>query len=178
MNNPYYGVALFFTFFLCPIKVVVWQFDCGKIKTNLMNSPPESSHPWSNPNIMNFEQLRTWQVELWTHSNLGSTTKTELQTHLNPSKKPKFWTCLARNRLNLVPIRKIQSSNPSKPRLSTRVLPNTNLDNAVFGYSKKSTIQGPTVSFQYNFKTGWYWAKKSPPNILYPLFFCDSDFIY
>ena len=25
--------------------MVVWQIDCGKIKTNLMNSPPESSHP-------------------------------------------------------------------------------------------------------------------------------------
>ena len=41
----------------------------------------------SNPNITNFEQLQTWQVELQTHSNPGSSTKTELGTLLSHSKK-------------------------------------------------------------------------------------------
>ena len=50
----------------------------------------------SNPNITNFELLQTWQVELQTYSNPGSSTKTKLQTLSKPSKKPKPWTCLAR----------------------------------------------------------------------------------
>ena len=58
----------------------------------------------SNPNnTMNFELLRTWQVKLRTHSNPGSSSKTELQTHSNPFKKSELWTCLARNGPNLGP---------------------------------------------------------------------------
>ena len=56
----------------------------------------------SNPNIMNFELLWTWQAELWTQSNPGLFSKIELQRLLsNTSKKPKFRTCSARNGLNL-----------------------------------------------------------------------------
>ena len=47
---------------------------------------------------MKFELFRTWWVELRTHSNPGSSTKTKLQTLLNPSKKSKLRTCSAGNR--------------------------------------------------------------------------------
>ena len=50
----------------------------------------------TNPNKTNFKLLRTWLVELRTHWNPGSSTKTELQTVLNPSKKPTLRTCSAR----------------------------------------------------------------------------------
>ena len=38
--------------------------------------------------MMNLELRQTWQVELRGHSNPGSSSKPELRTHLNPSKKP------------------------------------------------------------------------------------------
>ena len=53
-----------------------------------------------NPNIMKFEPLWTWQVEHQTHSNPGLSTKTELWTNSNTSKKLKFRTCSARIRPN------------------------------------------------------------------------------
>ena len=34
-----------------------------------------------------FEPLRTWQIEIWTHSNPSSSTKTDLRTNSNPFKK-------------------------------------------------------------------------------------------
>ena len=48
---------MFVYIFPCPIKVLIWQFDHSKIKTNLMNSPPESSHPDFSKNII--FQVRT-----------------------------------------------------------------------------------------------------------------------
>ena len=53
--------------------------------------------------IKNIELLRIWYVKLWTHSIPGLSTKTDLQTLFNPSKKPELRTCLARNRPNLGP---------------------------------------------------------------------------
>ena len=44
----------------------------------------------SNTNITNFELLWTWQVELCTCSNPGSSTKTKLWSHSNPSKCPNY----------------------------------------------------------------------------------------
>ena len=54
-------------------------------------------------NITNFELLQTWPVEIQTHSNPGSSTKTELWTLLNPSKKPELRTYLAKNGSSLGP---------------------------------------------------------------------------
>ena len=54
----------------------------------------------SNPKITNFKLLQTWLVKLCTHSNPGSSTKTELWTYSNSFKKPKLRTCSARNKLN------------------------------------------------------------------------------
>ena len=41
---------------------------------------------------------RTWKVELRTHLNPGSSTKTKLRTHSNPFKKLELQTCLARKK--------------------------------------------------------------------------------
>ena len=70
----------------------------------------------SNPNIMNFELLRTWQAELRTHSNPGSFTKTELRTLSNPSKCLNFelfWHEIGQTQAQ---IWKNRTSNPSEPR--------------------------------------------------------------
>ena len=60
-------------------------------------------------NMINFELLRTGQVELRTHSNPGLSTKTELWTQSNPYKKPELRNCSARNGPKPGP-------NPEKPK--------------------------------------------------------------
>ena len=77
-----------------------------------------------NPNITNFELLRTEQVELRTHfKKSGSSTKSELRTLSNSSKKPKLQTCLARNRPNPGP----NMEKPNFEPLQTQVyLPKSN----------------------------------------------------
>ena len=56
-----------------------------------------------------FDLIKPKYNELWTASNFTGQIqlnprfvhqKKELQTHLNPSKKPENWTCLARNEPN------------------------------------------------------------------------------
>ena len=56
-------------------QLTLLQFDF-KIRTFILSVR-------LNPNVTNFEQLRTWQVELRTHSNPGSSTKPELRTPPN-----------------------------------------------------------------------------------------------
>ena len=70
----------------------------------------------SNPTITNFELLRTSQGEQRTHPNPGSSIKTELRTHSNPSKKTEHRTCLAKNGSNL-------GQNPEKTNLWTLLNP-------------------------------------------------------
>ena len=66
-----------------------------------------------NPNITNFKQL--WTFTGWTLNSFKP--RFVHRTLSNPSKKPKHWICLARNRLNQGPNPgKTQTSNPSKPR--------------------------------------------------------------
>ena len=91
----------------------------------------EQSNVGSNPNIMNFELLRTWQVELWTHSNPGLSTKTELLTYLNLFKKPnnfepvqpetsrtktQIWKNQTLNHSKLRFVYQNQTMNPPEPR--------------------------------------------------------------
>ena len=77
----------------------------------------------SNPNIMNFEPLQTWQVKLQTRSNPTSSTKTELQTYSESSKYRKLQTCLARSQIWAEPRPKSGQTKLwtlSNPGLSTK----------------------------------------------------------
>ena len=65
----------------------------------------------SNPNITNFKLLRTSQVELQTHSNPGSSTKTKLRT---PSKSLNFEPVQPETSQTQAQIWKNWTSNPSE----------------------------------------------------------------
>ena len=92
----------------------------------------------SNPNIPNFELLWTWQVELRTHSNPGSLTKTELRTYSNSSKKSELQTCLVRIWPNPGP-------NPEKTKVQTFLNP---------GLSTKTELRTLQKSWTLNPRTG------------------------
>ena len=67
----------------------------------------------SNPNIMNFKLLWTWQVKLRTQA---CPPRPNYETYTNSFKKPELRTCLAKNRPNPGPNLENRISNPSESR--------------------------------------------------------------
>ena len=68
------------------------------------------------PNITNFELLWTWHVELWTHSNSGSSTKAKHQTFSNPQNSPNIEPAWPEPGRTQAQIRNNWTLNLSEPR--------------------------------------------------------------